>query len=164
MILFPVFSLQFRVRRGFTAEGGGEETVPAFSVSHPLSTLLPGAEAAQAHETRECWCSPCRKTDGWTEAVIDRLPLSAGHRAAGRLHACCGAGGLQRAVNSYSPCKYPSKCGGRGVSAEEILGESMRVQMSGCCHGSASMFSSESAAPPPPPRHDPRFLFVPATW
>lgn len=53
-------SLQFRVRRRFTAEGGSEKTVQAFSVSHPLSPLIPGAEAAQAHETRERWCSPHR--------------------------------------------------------------------------------------------------------
>lgn len=54
----PVISLQFRVRRRFTAKGGGEKTVQAFSVAHPLSTLIPGAAAAQAHETRERSCSP----------------------------------------------------------------------------------------------------------
>lgn len=78
MIPLPYFfSLQFRVRCCFTAEGGGEKTVQTFSVSHPLSTLVPGAEAAQAHETRERSCWRYRLlADRQTDAVIDRLPLS----------------------------------------------------------------------------------------
>lgn len=40
---------------------------------------------------------------------------------------------------------------GWGVLAKEILGESMRVQMSGCCHGSSTMFSESAALSPPPP-------------
>lgn len=63
---FKLWSPQLRLRRGLTAEGGGEEAVPAFSVPHPLPALLPGAEAAQAHETREreCLLHADGRTDG----------------------------------------------------------------------------------------------------
>lgn len=78
LIFLNLWSLQLRLRRGFTAEGGGEEAVPAFPVPHPLPALLPGTEAAQAHETRERECSlhADGRTDGRTDAVIDPLPSS----------------------------------------------------------------------------------------
>lgn len=57
--LYPsvfVFSLQLGVRRGPEAEGGGEEALQAFSVPHPRPPLVPRAQAAQTHETRERQC------------------------------------------------------------------------------------------------------------
>lgn len=52
-VCISVFSLQFGVRRRLEAEGCGEETVQAFSVSDPQPPLVPGTQAPQAHETRE---------------------------------------------------------------------------------------------------------------
>lgn len=49
-----VLFLQLGIRCGLKAEGCGEEAVQTFSVSHPQSPLVPGTQAAQAHETREC--------------------------------------------------------------------------------------------------------------
>lgn len=121
----PVFSLQFRVRRRLTAEGGGEKTVQAFSVSHPLSTLVPGAEAAQAHETRERSCSPCRTLADRQTLLLIAFPCLC--RSSGcwmsshllrrwRTSASCkfSACAAQLCI-SYSRCKYPSKGGVVGV-------------------------------------------------
>lgn len=49
-----VCSLQFGVRCGLKAKGCGEEAIQAFPVSHTQSPLVPGTQASQAHETREC--------------------------------------------------------------------------------------------------------------
>lgn len=114
--------------------------------------------APRENTQRQSDAAPCMFPLCYWSALL--VSVSAGNRAAGRLHTCCSVRGLQRTVifhpfmlSTYALFTKNSKIlllEWRVVLVEVILGDDWLVEMSDRCHGSITMFSSELKLPRTP--------------